>query len=150
MPLDDLAKRVREEHARVLVLAQEIRETVGVVPRTVGPDWLRDVRERFEKFRAHVTRDMALQERANFFQAVLDHRPDLSGRIDKLKHERDEMARLMTGVHRDLEAIGPEDRLLLRDICQRIEYLLGCYEHHEDLANDLATYAFTQEVGTKD
>ena len=56
----------------------------------------------------------------------------------------------MNGVHQAVEAIGPQDRLLVRDCCRRIQNLLNFVVRHEDDENMLLTFALTYDIGTKD
>jgi Mg2+ and Co2+ transporter CorA len=56
----------------------------------------------------------------------------------------------LDGLHRALHELTPEDRLLARDCRDRIQSLLTYIDHHEELENNLVTFAFTQDIGAHD
>ena len=60
------------------------------------------------------------------------------------------MTRTMRGIHHALEELTPNDRLLVRDCCDRVNGLLSYVDNHEDLEDSLVTFIFTQDIGTKD
>jgi len=150
MTIQETTRRIREEHAKVEELADRLREWVAVVPRANIASWITEARERFEHFRAHMTQHMALEERDGYMSAVVRQRPSLSVEVDRLKHEHQEIERIMASVRRAVGALESDDRLLVRDCCHRIENLLSYVEHHENDENLLLTYAFTHDIGTKD
>ena len=150
MDVHRLAEWLREEHHKVDLIAGELRDRVAVAPRANFDEWLGGVRDRFGHFRAHMTKHMALEEREGYMKAVVDRQPSLSDAIDRLKHEHVEFGKLMDGLHQVFEQIGPGDRLLVRDLCQRIESLLRCVEHHEADENLMMVSAFTSDIGTHD
>ena len=149
--MDDLITWLREEHTKVRNLLDRLREKVGVVPRAnLGP-WIEEVRDRFDHLRAHLTKHMALEEfeEGGYLSAVLERRPALSEKVEWLKHQHAEFIRIMDGIHRAVHELTPEDRLLVRDCCRRIEDLLSYIDDHDDDENMLVTYAFTQDLGTR-
>ncbi len=150
MNTHELANRLREEHEAVELLANRVREWVAVIPRSNVANWIVELRNRFEKFRAHLIRHMALEESDGYLTTVVELRPTLSGEIERLQHEHVELNKIMTGVHLAVEAIGPEDRLLVRDCCRRMESLLNYVTHHENDENLLLITALTTDIGSHD
>ena len=50
MNAHEIARRIRTEHIRVQDLADSIRETTAVLPRTDHAAWIAEVRDRFDHF----------------------------------------------------------------------------------------------------
>jgi hemerythrin-like domain-containing protein len=150
MKTQDLVGWIREEHARVSTLAKELREKVGVVPRFHQGAWVGDVVSSFDKFRAHITQHMALEEDGGYLAPVREHRPGLSGEVDRLQSEHPQFIRLMDNLKRELDTIGVGDQLLIYDCCKRIESLLNYVEHHKERENLIVVSVFTDDIGTSD
>lgn len=145
-----LVTKLQEEHHKVEQLANRLRECVAVIPRfNLGP-WIEEVQERYEHFRAHFTRHMALEEHDGYMAAVTEARPNLAVEVSRLKHEHDELLQIMTSIHKEVLALKPDDRLLVRDCCSRIDTFLDYVDHHEQDENLLLTFTFTHDIGTKD
>ncbi len=150
MKPQEFAKWMREEHDRVHDLALKLREAVAKIPRVNRGEWLTQLRERFEHLRAHLHKHMALEEQDGYLPTVATHRPTLSGEVDRLRHEHDEIVKIMEGIRRDMHELTENDPLLIRDCCRRLENLIGFIEHHEQDENLIVLSAFTDEIGTKD
>lgn len=150
MTTHDLADWMRREHEKVQDLSNTLRQKVAYVPRANLRGWIAEVQDRFDHFRAHVTKHMALEEQDGYLVTVTERRPALAPEVERLWHEHAEMSRIMDAIHRAVHELTPEDRLLVRDCCARIGHLLSYVEHHEDLENNLVSIAFTQDIGTKD
>ena len=150
MDSHEIAKWVREEHAKVTELADELRRLIAVVPRVGMKDWLGKLRERFDHFRAHNVRHMALEEQEGYMRFVLERRPTLSDEADRLKHEHKELMRIMDNLHGVIEKLEPEDRLIALDCSRRIEDLLSYVDHHEKEESLLVTFVHTQDIGAND
>jgi len=141
---------IRQEHDKVENLADKLHAKVAYVPRANLNSWLEDVRERFEHLRAHLIRHMALEEEGGYMSAVLERRPTLADRIERLEREHAEIGRLLDDIHTAVGTIRAEDRLLIRDISHRMQDVLHYVEHHEKEENDLVQLVFTDDIGTKD
>lgn len=150
MTEQEFARWMREEHATVQTLSNKIREAVAVIPKSNFGGWLKEVRDRFEHFRAHLTRHMAMEEQQGYLRAVVEERPTLALEVERLNHEHIELARIMDDLHMTLQTLSEEDRLQIRDCCSRISALLSYNDHHENDENLLITFVFTHDIGTKD
>lgn len=150
MTTHNIAVWLRQEHDKVRDLSNELQGEVAVVPRANLGAWIQKVRDRFEHFRGHLTKHMALEEREGYLPVVTQHRPTLAPEVDRLLHEHVEVVRIMEDIHHALAELKPEDGLLIRDCCARIGSLLSYVAHHEDLENNLVSAALTQDIGTKD
>jgi len=147
---DNFADRIRAENERVIELADALRRRVAVVPRNNLAVWIRETQGQFEKFRAHKIKHMALEEGDGYMASVLEQRPTLAPQVDALKHEHAELVRIMDGVHKAVGDLMPNDKLSVRDCCDRVRNLLSYVEHHENAENMLVTFVFTHDVGTHD
>ena len=150
MQQQDLASWIRKEHDHVEQLADRLRERVAIIPHVGSEGWIRDTRDRYEHFRAHLQRHMALEEKEGYMEAVLERRPTLSERVERLAQEHRDLARLLDDLHKLAMDLEPDRRLFLRDFCHRVQVLLSYVEHHEDEENDLIGLVFSEDIGTND
>lgn len=147
---DELINWIRDENVKVSDLSNRLRERTAVVPRSNLNVWITDAQTRFEHFRAHMIRHMALEEQEGYLPIVMERRPGLAPEVERLQHEHKELIYLMRGIHTVLHELTPEDRLQVRDCCRRIEDLLAYVEHHEALENNLLLSVCSEDIGTKD
>lgn len=147
---EDLAAWIREEHDKVRDVAGRLQERVAVVPRTNLSRWIQGTTEAFDHFRAHLVKHMALEEQDGYMVPVSEARPALAREVDRLAHEHTEVTRIMDSIHQALHELRPEDRLLMLDVCRRIQSLLEFVEHHEKDENLLVLSVYTTDIGTKD
>ena len=150
MDASKIAQWMREEHDKVEDLSNRLKERVAVVPRANLGNWINEVRDRFEHFRAHLIKHMALEESEGYLIAVTERRPTLSREVERLEHEHRELEKIMEGIHHAFSELAADDRLLVRDCCARIDKLLAYIERHEDDENLLVTQAFARDIGTND
>lgn len=150
MKAENLARWLREEHQKVDVLSQQLQECVASVPRTNHAKWIEQVKQAFEHFRAHIVKHMALEEQDGYMVPVLEHRPALTREVERLAHEHDEFRRILDGIHCLVRELRPEDHLLIRDCCHRIQDFLSyiCHHHHDE--NLMVLSVFTDDIGTTD
>lgn len=147
MKTREVAAWMRVEHEKVQDLANILRENAAVVPRVNLAAWIKDMQSRFEHFRAHLIKHMALEEHEGYLSIVVERRPALSPEVNRLQNEHRELTRIMDGIYEASKGLTAEDRLLVRDCCYRLHGLLGYIERHEELENNLVTFAFTQDLG---
>lgn len=147
MNTQELARWLRDEHDKVNELISALREKVAIAPQTNQQKWIEETRRAFEHLRAHNIKHIALEEQGGYMAAVVQRRPTLAREVDRLAHEHHEMLTIMNRIHDELEALRPEDQLLIRDCCNRIQNLLSYVEHHENAENLLVFTAFTDDLG---
>lgn len=146
----EVAQWMKEEHQRVDELARALHDRVAVVPRTNLKAWIQATRTSLGDFQSHLLRHFDIEEDGGYLQAVVDRRPTLSGEVDRLRHEHDELGRMLGSIHRDLETLTDQDRLLIEDLCARVSGLLRYIREHEDRENLMVVSVFTHDLGTKD
>ncbi|RJP35763.1 MAG: hypothetical protein C4547_08925 [Phycisphaerales bacterium] len=150
MNRDESLRWMIDEHHRVDELMRSLRERVAGVPTYHLEHWIPELRSHFDAFRAHMHKHMALEERDGYLAPVVEKRPTLTPEVERLQHEHREFGQLLDGIHRELSILRSEDRLLVRDCCNRINDLLSYIAHHEKDENMLIMFVFTQDMGTKD
>lgn len=150
MNAQELAQWLRKEHDAVREISARMQEKVAVVPRSNQRMWIDELREAFDHLRAHHIKHIALKERDGYMLPVVERRPGLARDVDRLAHEHRELQRILDGIHKDLQELQPDDDLLIRDTCRRIQNLLSYIEHHDADENLLLLTAFTEDLGTTD
>ncbi len=150
MNTHELAAWIQNEHQIVGDLSASLLEKVASVPRANKTKWVDEVRTAFEHLRAHMTKHMALEEQGGYMTVVTEVRPTLSPEVARLGHEHREFGHLMNHIHRMLLDVGPEDNLLIRDICHRVNDLISYIDHHNRTENVLVMSALSQDIGAKD
>jgi len=147
MNAQELARWLSAEHEIVTKLMTDLGDRVAVAPRTNHAKWLEDVRRSFDHLRAHMVKHIALKEQGGYLVPVVQRRPAFATEVSRLAHEHGEMIQIMDGIHQTLQAVRPEDQLIIRDICHRVMGLLSYLEHHENAENLLVFSAFTEDIG---
>jgi iron-sulfur cluster repair protein YtfE (RIC family) len=150
MDTRELARWISQEHGRVEELSSALRDTVSHMPKTHREPWIAELRDVFERFHAHMLKHMALEEHEGYLTPVIEAKPSLGAKAERLHHEHREFERLMGGIRELLANVTPADRLLVRDCCRRIGDLLDYVSHHENRENVLLIDAFCDDIGTKD
>ncbi|MBI5763048.1 MAG: hemerythrin domain-containing protein [Planctomycetes bacterium] len=147
---ETLASWIQTEHAKIDALAVELQEKVAVIPRAHQQQWITDVRASFDDFSGHVHRHQTLEEQDGYMTAVVEQRPTLSREVERLAHEHGELEQIMGGIKRQLTELSPDDALLIRDACRRIQNLLLYLEHHTKEENLMVMSVFQMDLGTDD
>lgn len=142
-----IADWLRSEHEQVNVLSDRLRECIAVVPRVGVESWIVDTRSCFEHLRAHFLHHIALEEHKGYLNCVLEQRPTLEPRVQRLAHEHRELIQLLDNLHRSLADLTQDDHLLVRDSCHRIRDLLQFIDHHQEKENNLVQLVFTEDLG---
>ena len=150
MNAQELARWFRDEHEKVIGLTARLSEKVAIAPQTNQQRWIEDVRLAFEHLRAHCIKHMALEEQDGYMISVVQRRPTLTHEVDRLAHEHYEMQQILDRIHNEIDQLRPDDHLLIRDCCARIQDVIAYTEHHENTENLLVLAAFTDDLGTTD
>ncbi len=148
--IKDIAQWICVEHNTVEELAGRLRETILQIPSGSRAEWLKELKKRYEHYRAHMHKHMALEEDGGYLTPVLEKVPTLSKRVEKLKQNHGELSRLMDNLHHTLETVTPQDDLLIVDCTQRISNLLLYNDQHQEQENQIVLHAFMQDVGSRD
>jgi len=148
--VNKLADWMRTEGAKVNELSGRLREHIVSIPPGSLNNWLRELNQRFDHFTSHFKRMMHIEEEGGYLTPVVEQRPTLSKQVELLRHQHDELRRLMDDLDRTLRSLTPEDQLLIRDCCTRLQIFIGHVGRHEEHENHIVLYSFTQDIGTHD
>ena len=143
-----LAAWMKQEGARVTQLSQALQEHIVLVPSGNLREWLAELGRRYDHFAAHLRRMMHIEEEDGYLLPVVEQRPTLGEEVESLRHEHDELRRLMDDLERTVHELVPGDQLLIRDCCLRLQTFLGHVGRHEEHENHMVLYSFTQDIGT--
>ena len=146
----EVSRWMREEHLRVVEVVARMGEQVAEVPRVNVEGWLKELREDFERFRAHLLKHFSLEEEGGYLEAVRQVQPSLHEAVQGLMHQHREIGHLLTDIFHDVSQIQADMPLRIRDACCRIRNVLEILQQHEDSENRLVSQVFTRDMGTHD
>jgi len=147
---NEIARWLREQHDKVKDLSAHLDRQVAAVPHHNVDQWLVNLTDEFERYRAHFEKHMALEQEGGYLAPVLEQRPTLAAEVTHLHAQHGQISQVMTWILSELNGLTSANRLLLRDACARIDTLIEIISEHEEQENLLVSQAFTEEVGTKD
>ena len=150
MQTNDAFSWMLDQHAKTRELCEQLHEKVATPSRGDPAEWLADLRVRFGEFTEYMRQHMDREEEGGYLTHVVELRPTLSEAVDIIRHEHEELKRIIDDVQGAVNELSPNDVLLLRDCCKRVEHLLLWIERHEEHENHIVMYAFTQDIGTPD
>lgn len=142
-----LADWMKQEGAKVNDLAHRLREHIISIPPGSLKDWLDELGKRYDHFAAHLRRMMHIEEEDGYLEPVVEQRPTLSQQVELLRHQHEELRTLMDSLEQTVHQLKPEDQLLIRDCCTRLQVFLGHVSRHEEHENHIVLYSFTQDMG---
>lgn len=145
-----LAEWMRTESDRVRELSNHLREHVIAVPSGTRAAWLEELGKRFDHLAAHVRGMMAIEEEDGYLLPVIELRPTLAKQVELLQREHGELRRLMDDLHLVVHGLKPDENLLIRDGCTRLQVFLGHVDRHEQHENHIVLYTLTQDMGVND
>ena len=128
-----------------------IQALVGDFP--APEEYVRKVREEFGLDRPLIeqyVRYVGNLARGEFGYSFVQRRPVLTREVERLAHEHYETQQILDRIHQEIDQLKPDDHLLIRDCCARIQDVIGYIEHHENAENLLVFTAFTDDLGTTD
>ena len=145
-----LAQWMKKESLKVHELSNQLREHIITVPTGSRKDWLEEFAKRFDHFTSHVRRMMNIEEEDGYLLPVIEHRPSLTSQVEMLRHEHAELRKLTDDLHEVVHSLRPEDNLLIRDTCTRVQIYMGHVQRHEEHENHIVLYTLTQDIGVND
>ncbi len=137
-----------QEYAKVNQLAHHLGEHMVLIPSAARGPWLTELGNRFDHLAAHLQRMMTIAEEDGYLLPVLEKRPTLSKEVERLRQEQDQLRRLMDDLHIVIHALRPDEDLLIRDCCARIQSLLGHVQRHHEHETHIVLYILNQDIGT--
>jgi len=146
----EVARWMREEHRCVEELITKLGERVAGMPRVNIDGWIKELRDDFERFRAHLLKHFALEEEGGYLNAVREVRPALDEDIHGLVCQHREVGFLLTEVFHEVSEVQADTPLRIRDVCCRIRNLIEILQQHEEIENRLMSQVLTRDMGTHD
>jgi hemerythrin-like domain-containing protein len=147
MSPDELAKWMAEEREALIKLNQLLRQHIAVLPEVNGGDWLRGLRAAFDRLRAHLARHFAAKEEDGYLKIVVERRPTLSNEVDHIRQEHDEILQMADQITRDAAETNPENRLLLNDLCSRIQRFVAVVSDHDRREAMITFLVCNEDIG---
>ncbi|MFQ5806902.1 MAG: hemerythrin domain-containing protein [Phycisphaerae bacterium] len=145
----EVAKWMRDEHQALIDLNKVLRQHIAARPEINLADWLRGLKVALERLRMHLERHFAAKEEDGYLSAVVEQRPTLSTQVEHIRREHDEILQLAEHILRDLSEVLPENRLLLADICARVQRFMAVVADHDQREIMITMYVFSQDIGTE-
>ncbi len=143
----DFSLWMQEEHKMLASLSKVLREHMAAPPETNRGKWLGGLSAGFARLRAHLERNFSAQEAEGYLAHVLECRPALQPQVEAIKHEHDEMRRLAEWITAEFSQIAPDDRVLVADLCARIDRYMNVVHDHEQRENMITLLVFNQDIG---
>jgi len=146
----EVAKWMRDEHQALVDLNKVLRQHIAARPEVNVADWLRGLQAGFGRLRAHLERHFAVQEEGGYLSMVVERRPTLSTHVEHIRREHDELLQMAEHILRDSSEVMPENRLLLADLCARVQRFMAVVADHDQRENMITLLVFSQDIGGKD
>ncbi len=145
---EEVGQRLQEEHKALRQLTQMLKEHIAAMSGTSTGQWLDGLRTGFDRLHAHVTRTFAMKEEDDYLAAILRERPTLAKQVEAIKAENPQLQRMADGIRAELADLSSEERLLVADVCARIQRYLAVVAQHEQRENMIVLFAFNQDLGS--
>ena len=143
----EIAKRLCAEHARLREITAALKAAADGVPESNRQEWFTELKARYEQFRAHMTKRIALEDVGGFLKAVEQRRPTLSPQIEHLRRGHRRILQRINDVYYELTELDPADIEAADDCRLRMELILSEVAQHERSENLLVGFVFVQDVG---
>ncbi|MFH1746667.1 MAG: hemerythrin domain-containing protein [Planctomycetota bacterium] len=150
MDRQKLSEWMQTESGRVRELSANLREHIIAVPSGSREIWLQELVQRFEHFTAHFQRMMIIEEEDGYLLPVIEVRPTLAKQVELLQREHHELRHLTEELQRTVKSLKPDENLLIRDCCTRLQIFLGHVDRHEQHENHIVLYTLSQDIGASD
>ncbi len=144
----EVAELLRKEYRLLNELTRKLGPIVD--QPQAGDAALDELRKTFEHLRAHLHRQMALEEAGGFLKNVLDRRPTLSREVEHLREEHQRILGMVDGLYGEVGRIDPKDDAAWADCRLRIRHCLSEVAHHEKTENMLVLHVFGMDIGAGD
>jgi hemerythrin-like domain-containing protein len=147
MSPSELSQWMRRERETLIDLNKVLRQHIAAKPDVNLSEWLRGLRIGFERLQKHLERHFAAKEANGYLSMVIEQRPTLSGQVEQMRNEHDEILHLGEQILRDLGELLPENRVLLADACARVQRFMAVVADHDQREIMITMYVFSQDIG---
>jgi hypothetical protein len=146
----ELAKWMQSEHQALQELNKLIRQHIADMPDINRAEWLHGLKVAYERLWTHLKRHFAAKQENGYLRMVVEMRPTLSRQVEHIRREHDEILHMAARILHDLSEVMPEHRLLIADLCARIQRFMAVVADHEQREVMITMYVFSQDIGAKD
>ncbi|MCK4658250.1 MAG: hemerythrin domain-containing protein [Phycisphaerae bacterium] len=142
-----IAQRLRNEHLMLREITANLKAVACQIPDSNRRQWFAELKNRYEQFRAHMTKRIALEEVGGFMTAVEQRQPSFAPQIEHLRQAHGRILTLINSVHQELAELDPSDTETLNNCRVRIEFILSEVNQHERSEEVLVGFLFAPEFG---
>ena len=150
MPPGELAKWMQSERQALQELSKFIRQHIAEMPEVNLPEWLRGLKVAYERLQKHLERHFVAKQEDGYLRMVVEMRPTLSKQVEQMRREHDEILHLAERILHELSEVMPHSRLLIADVCARIQRFMAVVADHEQREVMITMYVFSQDIGVTD
>ncbi len=144
----DIAGQIQTEHVilrnveQALCVALEWKTSSGRNTRKLST--LRFVAHSFHR---HWSRMRVLAEHGGYMSWVVETKPHLSGAVQGLKKQCDELGATLERIMSRLDHVSPDDTVAFCGVCSELERLLKEHKSHDEQETQLYQQAVAQDEG---
>lgn len=143
----DFAKMMQEQRIALLELTRVLKEHIVKQPGINCEDWLHGLRVGFHRLRKHLQEMYEAKQTGGYLEHVLELRPNLSGQVERIRHEHDEILKMSGWIINELDEVGCTDRVLIADATARIQRFMAISMQHNQRESMLTMLVFNQDLG---
>jgi hemerythrin-like domain-containing protein len=143
----ELSQWMRKERDALIELNKVLRQHIAAKPDVNLGEWLHGLRVGFGRLQKHLERHFAAKEEDGYLGMVIEQRPTLSGQVEQMRNEHDEILHLGEQILRDVAEVLPENRVLLADISARVQRFMAIVADHDQREIMITMYVFSQDIG---
>lgn len=150
MDWSDIARKTRREHERLKDLIVKVETCLHRAENLADDDIVEELKDHFFHFRAHLYKQVSLEENGGYMEAALDVMPTLDPRIRGLRRDHRDLMEDADDLHARLQGVTLIRELRGHPLNMEIRRLLADLRRHEHHENALLAYAFSQDLGAAD
>ena len=145
---EELGHRLQDEHKALLQLSQMLNTHIAALPGGDTVQWLGGLRVAYDRLYTHVERCITMKEKDGYLGTILRDHPTLARQVEAIRGEHSQLLRMGDNLRKELAAIRPADRVLIDDICARVQRFMAVVTQHEQRENMIVLFAFNQDLGS--
>jgi len=143
----ELSDWMRKERETLIELSKVLRQHIAAKPDLALDDWLLGLRAGFQRLLTHLQRHYAAKTQGGYLTPVVEQRPSLSKQVEQMCGEHSEILHMGEKIHEELAIVIAEQKLLVADICARVQRFMAIVADHDQREIMLTMYVFSQDIG---
>jgi hemerythrin-like domain-containing protein len=146
-----LTQQTRRDHDALLDAIHQLEAALASAAPGREQDWRRRVHQTVQGVSDLLREHVSTAEAPDGLLAEIDTLcPELFYRVQRLRHEHDDLVQHTRALMRRIEHQGDEETPNFQDIRQRATWLLNALRHHQAVETDLVFETFWTNIGTVD